>query len=265
MQLVTKYPHACFSWIDLTTTDADAAKSFYSQLFGWEIDDVPLPMGGVYTMFKIDGHDVCALNQMQEEQREQGMPPVWVSYINVDDVDATIRKATKAGATVFMPAFDVMEAGRMAMVQDPAGAAVAFWQAKDHIGAEVVNQANSMVWNELATRDVDKARQFYTDVLGWTHNYDDKYSYHTFANNGRMAAGMIEMNEEWEGIPPHWMVYFAVEDAQAAADKAKSLGGSVAVPPTHIPGTGTFTVLQDPQGAAFSVIHMEQVDPPPGH
>lgn len=261
MKLVTQYPHACFAWTDLSTTDADAAKTFYTQLFGWEAVDMPLPMGGFYTMLQIDGHDVCALSQQQEE----GMPPVWVSYINVDDVDTAAQKATAAGGNVFIPPMDVMEAGRMALLQDPTGAAVALWQAKDHIGSQVVNQPNSVVWNELATREPEKAATFYRSILGWDHRYDEANSYYVFTNQGRMAAGMITMNEQWEGIPPHWMVYFAVDDAQAMADKAASLGGTVAVPPQEIPGTGTFAVIQDPQGAVFSIIKMEQVDPPPGH
>ncbi len=264
MQLVTKYPQACFSWIDLATTDATAAKSFYSALFGWSALDLPLPMGGVYSMMQIDGHDVCGLSQMSPEQA-QAMPPVWNSYINVDNLEEATNRAAAAGATIIAPPFDVMDSGQMSVIQDPTGAVVSFWQAKNHIGSEVVNQPNSLVWNELATRDVNAARAFYGDVLGWDYQYSKEGNYHMFVNKGRMAAGMIEMNEQWAGMPPHWMVYFLVEDAQATADKAAGLGGTVSVPPTEIPGTGTFTVIQDPQGAVFTAMKMLQVDPPPGH
>lgn len=264
MQIVTKYPHACFSWIDLSTTDAEAAKAFYSGLFGWHAVDLPLPDGGVYSMMQMQGYDVCGISQMQPEQQAQGMPPLWNSYINVDNLEAVTEKAAAAGATVIAPPFDVMDSGRMSVIADPTGAVVSFWEAKNHIGSQIVNQPNSLVWNEVATRDAEGAKAFYNTLFGWEHIYDTENDYHMFSNNGRMAAGMLVMTEEWGEIPPNWMVYFLVEDVNAMAAKVTELGGAVSVPPTEM-GAGTFAVLADPQGAVFTVMQMTVVDPPPGY
>jgi predicted enzyme related to lactoylglutathione lyase len=263
MQEVTKYPSGTFSWIDVNTTDQDAGKAFYTELFGWGSVDNPVPDGGVYTMLQLNGRDVAAISAMSPEMRESGMPPMWNSYITVEDVDKAASRAEEAGGSVMMPPFDVMNAGRMAMVQDPTGALFALWEAKEHIGAQLVNVPGSLCWNELYTNDPDKAAEFYQAVFGWEHQYDEKMNYHLFFNGERMAAGMMKISDEMAEVPPNWSIYLAVDDCDATVAKANELGGSVVVPPQDIPGTGRFAVLHDPQGAVFSVIKMEQMDPPP--
>ena len=162
----TSYPHGTFSWADLQTTDGTAAKAFYTSLFGWQAIDNPIPNGGVYTMLQQEGKDVCALSEMSTEQKSQGMPPVWNSYITVDDVDTTVAKVEGLGGNVIMPPFDVMNAGRMAVIQDSTGACVSLWQTNQHKGAGIFNVPNTMSWNELATRDTEAAKAFYTSLLG---------------------------------------------------------------------------------------------------
>jgi len=263
MQEVTRYPSNTFSWIDVNTSDQVAGTRFYTELFGWRAVDNPIPDGGVYTMLQVNGLDVAAISQMSPEMESAGMPPVWNSYVTVDNVDEAAERVTKAGGTVMMPPFDVMEAGRMAMVQDPVGAVLALWEAKQHIGAKLVNTPGALCWNELNTTDPDKAAEFYKAVFGWQHQYDEKMNYHLFLNGERMAAGMMEITEEMGEVPPSWSVYIAVDDCDATVAKARELGGSVIVPPQDIPGTGRFAILHDPQGAVFCVIHMEQMDSPP--
>ncbi len=252
-----------FSWVDLATTDAEAAKRFYCELFGWTAEDMPTDAGNDYTMLQLDGDLVCALWQMQGEMKSQGIPPHWQSYITVDDVDAMADKAAKLGATIAMPPMDVMTAGRMAVIQDPTGAMVALWQKKDHGGAQRVNEPESFCWNELQTRDIAKAEAFYGELFGWTTNHNESPMggvYVEIRHNDRPAGGMLPIRPEWGDVPSHWGVYFAVADCDAALKKATGLGAKGLMPPVDIPGTGRFVMLQDPQGAVFSVIALESPD-----
>ena len=259
MSNTTSYPHGTFSWTDLQTTDAGAAKTFYTSLFGWAALDTPIPGGGVYTMFQYDGKDVAGLGEMQQEQIAQGMPPVWNSYITVDDVDAIMAKASDLGATIIAPAFDVMDIGRMSVIQDPTGAFLSLWQTITHKGAGIFNVPNTMSWNELVTRDPDAAKAFYTALLGWESQTDES-GYTVWINRGRMNGGMMAMDENWGDIPPHWGVYFSVADCAAAVEKVQELGGIIIRPPFSAGDVGTIAVVQDPQGAGFMLIQMNQID-----
>lgn len=268
MQEVTKYPPGTFSWVDLSTTDAEGAKTFYSQLFGWGTHDIPTGPDSVYTMFQLEGRDVAASSEMSAEMKAQGYPPHWVSYISVEDVDEVTSRVEGLGGTVIAPPFDVFDSGRMSVIQDPTQAAVSLWQPKSHIGAKLVNIPGAFSWNELASTDVTKAVDFYSQLIGWETQpmeMNSGLTYHTIMNKGRMNGGMIQMPEEWGEMPSHWMVYFSVEDCDACVEKATSLGGTITVPPSDIPEIKSrFAVIQDPQGAVFTVMYSPQVDGPPG-
>ncbi len=267
MQEVKQYPAGTFSWIDLITPDPTAAKHFYGQLFGWEAHDMPTDQDGVYTMLTLHGKDVAGMTAMSPEQSAQHIPPYWMSYISVDDVQAITERAQGLGATILAPPFPVMEAGWMAVLQDPTGAAFALWEPRQHIGARLVNQPNTLCWNELTTRDVASASAFYHGLFGWEVQMTPSPAgdYISFTNQGRMAAGMLTMPAEWGEMPPAWGVYLAVADCDATVQQAQELGGKVMMPPTDVPETGRMAVLQDPQGAVFSVIKMDAADPPPGY
>jgi hypothetical protein len=267
MQEVTRYPPGTFSWVDLATTDAAAAKQFYCRLFGWEAHDEPAGPEGVYTMLKLAGRNVAALYEMNADMQAQGVPPHWLSYITVDDIAATTAKVAALGGTVLAEPFDVMEAGRMAVVQDSTGAMFALWQPGRHAGATLVNMPGAFSWNELATPDAAKAIEFYKGLFGWEAQTSEMPSgpYTTLSNQGRMNGGMLQMTEEWGDMPPSWSVYFGVDDCDAAVALAQELGATVAVPAFDIPPVGRMAVLQDPQGAVFTVIKMDMVDPPPGY
>ncbi len=264
MQVVKKYPDGLFSWVDLTTPDPEGAKAFYTGLFGWGTEDKPTGMG-VYTIFNIDGHTVAGMGEMPPDMQGQGIPPFWSSYVNHSDVDTIAAKAKAAGATLMMEPMDVMEEGRMVVFQDPTGASLGVWQPKAHIGAEIVNQPNALVWNELYTRDRESSISFYESVFGWEHAVDEN-GYVMYKADGRIQAGMMAMDESFGDMPPNWTVYFLVEDINASVAKVKGLGGNVLVPPSPAGEMGHFSVVQDPQGGSFTIMQFNgPVDPPPGH
>ncbi|HEX2294120.1 MAG TPA: VOC family protein [Actinomycetota bacterium] len=260
MPETSSFPHGTFNWIELSTTDTDAAKTFYSELFGWETEDSPVP-GGVYTMCKKDGAYVGAIQSLQEEMRSQGHPPFWMSYVSVDDVDSAAARAEELGGKVVAPPFDVMDAGRMAIVQDPTNAALALWQAKDHPGAGRTQEPGSLSWNELSTGDTSAARDFYTGLFGWSAETSDMggTDYTVFSKGDRQVAGMMAITPEMGPMPPSWGIYVEVEDPDETAARVKDLGGNVFVPPTDFPG-GRFSLVTDPQGAAFGIV---KAVPPP--
>lgn len=166
----SEYRQGTPNWVDLQTTDQSAAKKFYTSLFGWGYDDNPVPGGGgVYSMATLNGEAVAAIAPMPPGAPE-GMPPIWNTYIAVDDVDAVVDKVVPGGGQVMMPAFDIGDAGRMSFITDPTGAAVGLWQANRHIGATLVNETGTLIWNELLTDKPDLALAFYEAVVGLTHS-----------------------------------------------------------------------------------------------
>jgi uncharacterized protein len=264
MHVVTAYPDDLFNWIDLTTTDAAGAKAFYKGLFGWEGRDVPVDEHYSYTMMEIDGKSVAGLGPMPPEMQAQGIPSYWTSYVKHSDVDGVAAKITAAGGTLLFPPMDVMDEGRMLMAVDTTGATFGVWQPRNHIGAQLVNTANALVWNELQTNDPAQAAAFYHQVFGW-EAATDANDYTVFAADGRQQAGMIRIDPAWGEMPPNWAVYIMVDDLDATAAAVARLGGKVMVPPTAAGEMGRFIVVQDPQGAVFTAMQFNgPVDPPPG-
>ena len=252
MPIRTSYAQGTPNWMDLQTSDQDAAKAFYAGLFGWTYDDQPMPQGPVYSMAMLGGQQVAAIAAQSPELAAAGAPPMWNTYLAVDSVDEAVGKVEAAGGKVGMAPFDIMDAGRMAFVLDPAGAAVALWQANQHIGATLVNEPGTVTWNELVTTDPGVVK-FYADVLGMTASTMDMGGgpYTVFEAGGQMVGGTTA--PQMPGVPNHWHVYFEVADADAAAAKAAELGGTVMVAPFDIP-VGRIAVLGDPQGAVFSIL-----------
>ncbi|HLN05429.1 MAG TPA: VOC family protein [Acidimicrobiales bacterium] len=248
----TSYAEGTPNWVDLQTPDQDAAKAFYGELFGWQFDDQPMPEGPVYSMAVKGDGVVAAIAPQSPEMIAGGAPPMWNTYIAVDDVDAATERAQAAGGQVLMQPFDVMEAGRMSFVADPTGAAVGLWQAKGHIGATIVNEHGACIWNELLTDDGEAATAFYTAVVGLIPEPMDMAgdSYTVLKVGDRMVGGT--MAPPMEGIPNHWHVYFAVDDIDEAVAKALELGASVLNGPFETP-VGRMAALSDPQGAMFSL------------
>ena len=167
MPATTAHAPGTFCWIELMTSDPDAAKRFYLPLFGWTHRDDPMPDGSVYTMCQSAGHDVAAMYRMSPEQSGQGIPPNWFPYVAVASVDETAAKAATLGGVVMVPPFDVMEHGRMAVIQDPTGAVFGVWQAKRYPGVGVRDEPNAMCWNEVTSTDRPRAAAFYSALIGW--------------------------------------------------------------------------------------------------
>lgn len=249
----TQYTPGTFSWTDLNTTDQEAAKTFYSALFSWEITDMPAGEGVVYSMAAIDGKWVAAISPQPQQQRDAGAPPAWNSYITVQSADEALARARELGATVHAEAFDVMEAGRMGVVQDPQGAWFLVWEPKQHIGAGLVNAHGALSWNELGSPDVDGSAKFYGDLFGWTTTPMEGAdpTYLVVTNSDGHSNGGIRPPAP-PGTPPSWLVYFATNDLDATLATVTELGGQVLVGATDI-GIAKIAVAQDPQGAVFAL------------
>ena len=253
MPKVTAHQPGAFCWIELMTSSADGARSFYTQLFGWSVNEIPMGELGMYYIFQKDGADTGAMYERTAEMA--GMPPFWMSYVRVDDADAATEKAKSLGATVHNGPFDVGPQGRMTVFGDPQGAAFAIWQPYEHPGIGIRDEAGTLCWNELQARDLDAARKFYPALFPWTVKESPEYTEWHLAD-GQAIGGMTASQAPAE-VPPHWLAYFAVDDCDAAVAKAQSLGGQVFAPAFDVPSVGRMAVLADPQGAAFAVIKLD--------
>ncbi len=259
-------------WVDCTLPDPQAVLPFYGGLFGWEFEDA-MPEGAEasYVMCRLKGGDAAAISSLPE-----GAPPMatWNTYIWVASADETAAKVREAGGTVVSEPLDVFDAGRMAVLTDPEGAAFCVWQAKDHKGATIVNEHGSLNFNGLATRDPEGAKAFYGAVFGWTTldlpagqmwtlpGYGDHLEERTPGLRDQMAqmggpegfidvvAALTPIAGDDSTTPAHWSVTFAVDDADATAAKASELGGLVVAGPLDVPWS-RMAVINDPQGATF--------------
>jgi predicted enzyme related to lactoylglutathione lyase len=252
MPEVTRHEPGSFCWAELATSDAEAAKKFYTRLFGWSFSDSPAGPDTVYTMLQKKGKNVGAL--YNPGPQGGGAPPHWTTYVTVASADASAKKAKDLGGKALAEPFDVMDVGCMATIQDPQGAVFCLWQPKKHIGAEVVNEPNAMCWCELDTTDLESAKRFYTGLFGWGTKVGGDYT--EFQRDGTSIGGMMKIPKEWGPVPPSWLIYFAVEDCDQTAAKTAELGGRAVVPPTDIPNVGRFAVLSDPQGAVFAIVKL---------
>lgn len=259
MPEVKSHAPGSFCWIELGTNDPDGAKKFYTELFGWQAEDTPAGPDMVYTMLRIRGLDVGAMYKQGAEETAHGIPPHWNSYVAVASADDAAAKAKALGGNILADAFDVMDVGRMAIVQDPLGATFQVWQAKTHYGVKLVGEAGTFCWDELWTTDRKKAAEFYTGLFGWKTKDGDAGPagvYTEWSNGDQPIGGMMEISPDMGPVPPNWLPYFMVDDCNATAETAGAVGGKLFVPPTDIPNVGRFSVIADPQGAMFAVIKL---------
>jgi predicted enzyme related to lactoylglutathione lyase len=265
--------------LDTTQRDPEAAVGFYSALFGWECENVmPPELEAKYFVARLRGRDVAAIGSIEVASQTA----TWNTYFWVDSADATASKVSDAGGSVLMEPFHIKpEAGRKAVFADPEGAAFCVWQAKSNMGAQLVNEPGTLVFNGLNTRDVDGAKSFYGSVFGWRTLTLDAgaemwtlpgYGDHLERDNPGLAKQLAEMGgpgyedviasidpipDDQPDTPAHWSVTFAVDDTDATAAKATELGGTVIAPPLNArwsrPGyyRVRLTTIRDPQGATF--------------
>src|SRR5215208_3351664 len=225
--------------------------SYAPGTFCWAAVDQPAGEAGTYTTFKLDGHDIAALYEMGEEERSS-ITPHWSSYVSVEDVDELAPKVLELGGEVLAHPFDVMRAGRMTALKDPTGATVHLWQPREQIGAERVNDAGCMVWNELATPDPARARDFFAALLGWTVEPEES-GYGVIKNKGALNGGI---RPPQDGEPIHWLVYFTAAALDDSLANVREAGGSVIAGPMATP-VGRVAAVRDPQGAAFALFEGE--------
>ena len=258
MPEVNKHEPGSFSWVELATTDIPAAKDFYGALFGWVADDQPVPQGGSYTMFRLNGLDAAGAYEKTEDQRD--IPPFWGTYFTVEDVDVTTKRVEAAGGSVMLEPFDVMDVGRMAVLSDPTGAVFFIWQPGKSIGARVKNEHGALGWCELWSTDQRKASEFYSEVFDWKPEevpMGPDAVYILMSNATERVCGISAMTPELQGHPSFWLNYFEVDDCEGTVSNAKKLGGDVTFGPFTMEGVGTFAGIRDPQNAQFAVLQSE--------
>jgi hypothetical protein len=239
------------AWVDLATTDAAAARAFYSKVFGWNVEVNPDPQYGGYGIARVNGQDAAGIGGTQSPDQ----PAAWSVYIGSDDLEALSKAVSDAGGTVAVPAFDVGDQGRMAVFRDPSGAFISSWQATK-MGGFQAQGSNAFGWAELNARGVDGVLPFYQQIFGWTAKAvgTPDRPYTEFQVEGHSIAGATEMNPMVPPeVPSYWMAYFAVDDVDASHRTAVEAGATELVPPIDFPG-GRMSSLQDPQGAAFGLM-----------
>ncbi len=246
-----KHPAGTFCWFECGTRDAAKAKQFYTRLFGWSAVDAPMPEGGgSYTILKAGDEEIAGLYQMSGP-RFEGVPSHWLTYVAVDDVDETARRAVALGGNTHAGPMDIPNVGRVAILQDPTGAVIAIARFDPYPGA---SDKSPFGWSELSTRDTARAQSFYTELFNWTAKPDPQYT--EFEAGGKEIAGMMAMRPEQGDVPAHWLPYVTVEDCDAVHRRVTELGGRSYVPPKDIERVGRFTVFSDPAGAVLAVIQL---------
>jgi predicted enzyme related to lactoylglutathione lyase len=261
-----EYAPGEFCWVDLSTTDVDGARAFYGGLLGVEAESAPgdPEETGGYGFFTKNEKMICGFGPTQRD----GQPPAWSSYIKVEDAEATAKKVEEAGGQVHFGPIDLPnESGRMAVLQDPTGAFVCINQQQKHPGAQLVNEPGAWTWSNLLTNDVDAARDFYGKVFGWTATQpegapDFIWAWHV--EGQRWPEGLANMTRMGsdipEGLPPHWEIYFMIDDLDQSIEQVKGSGGRHFFGPQEVP-SGRIAVVADPQGASFSLIESTFPEP----
>lgn len=264
-------------WFDLPTPDREAGKAFYSAVFGWgwhEFTSEPL---GTYSLATKHGRDVAALMDEAHTKRAADSPKMWRTFFWTDDLEAAADRCKAAAGTLISGINVHGDLGRSIECTTHEGVSFVLWNGRDALAGRATRDLGTPHWAEYYTRDVDGSYRFFGDVLGINlnamklkldPNANETYTYHIMSvkgnsgDNGEGVGGMIEMDDQWEGVPNHMMVYFAVEDCDETAKLVGSNGGRVCVPPTEIP-SGRFAVLEDPQGCTFSVLQSNPDWQPP--
>lgn len=249
--------HGDFIWYELLTSDLDGAVQFYSAILDWGVEDSGQPDLD-YRLGFAEEAPVAGMMKMPQEAINAGAQPVWVGYVGVDDVDLAVSKIQAAGGTVQMPAFEVPEIGRMAMVTDPDG--IPFYVMRgatdDTSDAFTLDKVGHCGWNELAAKNLDGAVKFYGEQFGWSTGFEmdmgEMGFYKFFEQQGHAIGGMMQANEN--AGPAMWSFYFRVADIDKTAEKIIASGGKILHGPAQVPGNDFIINGLDPQGVLFSVV-----------
>lgn len=263
MAIVQEHIAGVPAWVELGTSDVASAQRFYTELFGWNCNEVSGSGNAKYFMWQKNGLDVAGMYPLSAPVTEAGIPPHWLLYFASGNVDASLHQLREAKGGVLFGPFEVGTAGRSAWCVDRHGAMFAIWQAREHIGCQIVEEPGSLCWAELASPELDLSIQFYQIVFGWKaleRKPDTRRSptrYVEWMANNVATGGGLQLQPDWEEFPPHWMPYFQVSDCIQTSRIAVELGGQVVYQPVNAAGVGTFALLADPQGVRFSVIDVQ--------
>lgn len=252
-EVTTPYPTGTPCWVDLMAKDQQAALDFYRDLFGWSGVPGPAEFGG-YAVCELNGRATAGIGPAMAPEGVPDSPTVWTSYLASTDAQATQDAIAAAGGTLIVPVVDVGDLGRMLVAADPQGAVFGVWQPGTFFGAQVVNEAGALTWNELHTSDVMAATAFYGEVFGIEiEPVDGADPYWELKVGGRAVGGVTLLSNDPPNTPAHWLAYFAVDDVDATVDALVKRSGTVLAPPFDMVA-GRMAVVADPQGAPFAMI-----------
>ncbi len=241
--------------MELATSDQAAAKDFYTRLFGWTVNEIPMGPSESYTIFELDGLSAAAAYTMRPAPRASGIPPHWMMYMAVDNADESAARAAQLGGEVIDQPIDVFDAGRMAVVRDPTGGVFALWQAQKHIGSRVAHIPGALCWADLNTPDPQRASEFYSGLFGWKLETAEKdpSGYLHIKNGEHFIGGIPPATHRKPETPAHWLAYVLSDDCDATAVAARKMGATFHLPPMTMEGVGRMSVVSDPQGAVFAI------------
>ena len=255
MPIVERFAPGEFCWIEVATSNRNAAKSFYSALFGWSARDIPIGPNDFYSLMELDGRIAAGAFQISPSESAAGVAPHWHLYVAVDDADQAAKKAGELGGKVVEAPFDVTDRGRAALLQDPTGAFLSVWQPNKRSGLGVIGDPGAFCWAELIVPDQAGAKTFYEGLFGWKlkPGQGQESGYLHIQNGENYIGGVPPVHHNSAGDPPHWLLYFAVADVDKAFQKAKDMRARVLLRPMDFEGGGRVAMLADPQGAVFAL------------
>lgn len=244
-------------WHDLMTTDAPRALAFYQALFDWTTRDIPMGEWS-YTMLHVGELGIGGVVPLDPAH---GVPSHWMGYVTVDDVDAACARVPELGGTVCVPPADIPNTGRFAVVEDPTGAVFSpftFVEGQTPPEPDGPVPYGAFCWEEVMTRDPQRAAAFYAALLGWRYETMDlgaQGEYRVAHRGAAPESGMMQLPAAAvaEGARSHWLPYLHTADVDATHARAVEHGAASLVAPEDIPGIGRFAVLRDPTGARFAL------------
>ncbi len=254
MPTVENYAPGEFCWIELATSNQNAAKSFYAALFGWTVRDVPTGPKDMYSLMELQGRVAAGAFTISSSE-SAAVPPHWHLYVAVASADAAAKKAGELGGKVVEAPFDVMDRGRAALVQDPTGAFLSVWVGRKRIGMGVTAEPGAFCWADLITPDQPRAKTFYEDLFGWKLKLGEgkDSGYLHIVNGENYIGGVPPAHHNNPNDPPHWLIYFAVADVDASFKRAKDMNARILLRPMDFEGVGRVAMLADQQGAVFAL------------
>jgi uncharacterized protein len=251
-----RYGPGAFCWVGLATSDAAEATAFYASLFGWQSEELRAGDFGTYASLRRDGMEVAILYRQTREARAARAAPHWTVFVSVGDVEVSALRVRELGGTVLRKPLDFLDAGRVTAVRDPAGGILSLWQPRAHAGAELMHDLGALCWCELVTADLERAKSFYCQLLGWEYLVDSS-GYVAITDAGRRIATMREPGGG-EAVPfGSWIPYFGVGRAHDTQQNAEQSGGRTLAAPADNP-IGRTALLADPQGAAFALLELTE-------